>query len=369
MLSEGNVEFDVVMVNVSSSDLQGFNLVHEAINMGSTVILMSANANATLVKCAIEDGAFLFMEKPISVEELKYLWQHVLRGKTRKSKEKGRSGEASSENHNQNYHQLGRKTSEDDNSTNEVTMNQYISTCQKGQDRPIGINSDNTIEERCMRPKMCTEWTPELHERFMDAVRQLGDGRCFPKDILELMNVPGLTRMQVASHLQKCRYGWQPPHERQTRRSKASKRPNSNSHRPKAKRYGLFPNSIKGSQPQMPVQDNKNYEKGRPSIDKSVTHNMGQEGTWDSTTSGSNNSNMNEISSENEHGNMLAAFGQGLQSDASFDFDAAIDGLVANNFDLQCFDYDHDVSGQTSDAANQESDFWSSWISNFARDS
>lgn len=25
---------------------------------------------------------------------------------------------------------------------------------------------------------------------------------CYPTDILEIMNVPGLTRMQVASHLQ-----------------------------------------------------------------------------------------------------------------------------------------------------------------------
>ncbi|GKE19776.1 two-component response regulator ARR12-like protein, partial [Tanacetum coccineum] len=28
---------------------------------------------------------------------------------------------------------------------------------------------------------------------------------CYPKNILDLMAVPGLTRMQVASHLQKCR--------------------------------------------------------------------------------------------------------------------------------------------------------------------
>lgn len=30
----------------------------------------------------------------------------------------------------------------------------------------------------------------------------LNNTGCFPKDILELMHVPGLTRMQVASHLQ-----------------------------------------------------------------------------------------------------------------------------------------------------------------------
>nr|GMD46968.1 two-component response regulator ARR14-like [Ipomoea batatas] len=66
-----------------------------------------------------------------------------------------------------------------------------------------------------VKRKTCTEWTVDLHEKFMSAVHQLGDGRCYPKEILELMNVPGLTRMQVASHLQKCRNdNWRAPEER-----------------------------------------------------------------------------------------------------------------------------------------------------------
>ncbi|RZC14043.1 Two-component response regulator ORR21 [Glycine soja] len=50
-------------------------------------------------------------------------------------------------------------------------------------------------------------WTDELHNKFLDAVSQLGDiNTAVPKRILELMNVPGLTREQVASHLQKYRH-------------------------------------------------------------------------------------------------------------------------------------------------------------------
>ncbi|KAI3711360.1 hypothetical protein L2E82_41379 [Cichorium intybus] len=44
-----------------------------------------------------------------------------------------------------------------------------------------------------------------MHQKFVDVVHQLGDDRAFPKKIVELMNVPGLTRENVASHLQKHR--------------------------------------------------------------------------------------------------------------------------------------------------------------------
>ncbi|XP_057789995.1 two-component response regulator-like APRR2 [Salvia miltiorrhiza] len=85
----------------------------------------------------------------------------------------------------------------------------------------IKIKCENDVDHQeivSIRSKVWTEWTQELHDKFMFAVRQLGPGRCYPKDILEVMNVPGLTRMQVASHLQKCRIGsWTPPNERTKR--------------------------------------------------------------------------------------------------------------------------------------------------------
>jgi two-component response regulator (ARR-B family) len=48
-------------------------------------------------------------------------------------------------------------------------------------------------------------WSVELHQQFVNAVNQLGIEKAVPKRILELMNVPGLTRENVASHLQKFR--------------------------------------------------------------------------------------------------------------------------------------------------------------------
>ncbi|KAL6520718.1 hypothetical protein OROMI_032278 [Orobanche minor] len=365
ILSQGEAKFNLVMVDVKTSNLQGFKLVHDAVSLDLPVIVMASMATPTLVKCAIEDGAFLFMQKPTASDELKYLWQHALRETTRRSKEN-----------------LGGENVEVDKMIESVTMmNRDLSMNKVTSDRKGGReiisfssddnnnnnNDDNVLAGQCtsMKPKMCTEWTRELHEKFMAAVKQLGDGRCFPKDILELMNVPGLTRMQVASHLQKCRHGWQPSNERQGRRPKASKSSNSSiPTQTRTKKYGIIPRLVRGSLPQFPSTNNEqsvqmaassNNSMGVMSTPNFVDHtlnNMTQQGTWDIT-----------VSDENV---ISGKYDRGLPSDASVGFIAGDhDGLIANQFNTNDFDLDHTFFDQGSSV---ETSFWSSWIANFARE-
>ncbi|XP_019421093.1 PREDICTED: two-component response regulator-like APRR2 isoform X2 [Lupinus angustifolius] len=63
----------------------------------------------------------------------------------------------------------------------------------------------DSCEIKANRKKMKVDWAPELHKKFVQAVEQLGVDQAIPSRILELMKVEGLTRHNVASHLQKYR--------------------------------------------------------------------------------------------------------------------------------------------------------------------
>ncbi|KAK7307734.1 hypothetical protein VNO77_41056 [Canavalia gladiata] len=67
-----------------------------------------------------------------------------------------------------------------------------------------GVLNDS-CEIKANRKKMKVDWTPELHKKFVKSVEQLGIDQAIPSRILELMKVDGLTRHNVASHLQKYR--------------------------------------------------------------------------------------------------------------------------------------------------------------------
>ncbi|MQL70987.1 hypothetical protein Taro_003305 [Colocasia esculenta] len=63
--------------------------------------------------------------------------------------------------------------------------------------------NDESSAKTLKRPRLV--WTPQLHRRFVDVVAHLGIKNAVPKTIMQLMNVEGLTRENVASHLQKYR--------------------------------------------------------------------------------------------------------------------------------------------------------------------
>ncbi|CAN8325058.1 unnamed protein product [Cochlearia groenlandica] len=71
--------------------------------------------------------------------------------------------------------------------------------------KPISKSSGikNLSSNKASRKKV--DWTQDLHNKFVEAVELLGVDNAIPSRILELMKVNGLTRHNVASHLQKFR--------------------------------------------------------------------------------------------------------------------------------------------------------------------
>ncbi|XP_057523708.1 transcription factor MYBC1-like [Amaranthus tricolor] len=62
---------------------------------------------------------------------------------------------------------------------------------------------DNVVNRAVKKPRLV--WSTKLHKKFVDVIGVLGIDKAVPKTIMESMDVEGLTRENVASHLQKYR--------------------------------------------------------------------------------------------------------------------------------------------------------------------
>ncbi|KAH7838137.1 hypothetical protein Vadar_022493 [Vaccinium darrowii] len=79
-----------------------------------------------------------------------------------------------------------------------------IDSCtEESEFRAENGNDDGSARTASKRARLV--WTPQLHKRFVEVVAHLGIKNAVPKTIMQMMNVEGLTRENVASHLQKYR--------------------------------------------------------------------------------------------------------------------------------------------------------------------
>ncbi|KAH6817394.1 response regulator 12 [Perilla frutescens var. frutescens] len=194
MLRENKDRFDLVISDVHMPDMDGFKLLElVGLEMDLPVIMLSANSDPKLVMKGISHGACDYLVKPVRVEELRNIWQHVIRKKKTEPKNQNRSADEGNGNH-----------SGGEGHGSEADRNGKFNRKRKDEE-DLSEDNGNESEDPGAQKKPRVVWSIELHRKFVAAVNQLGIEKAVPKRILDLMNVEGLTRENVASHLQKYR--------------------------------------------------------------------------------------------------------------------------------------------------------------------
>ncbi|XP_058078236.1 two-component response regulator ORR21-like isoform X3 [Magnolia sinica] len=183
-------------------DMDGFRLLeHVGLEMDLPVIMMSADGRTSAVMRGIKHGACDYLIKPVRIEELKNIWQHVIRKKWNGSKELEHSGSVEDTDRNRRVGDDAEYAS----SVNEGTDGNWKVQKKRRDVKEDEDDGELDSDDPSTSKKPRVVWSVELHQQFVSAVNQLGIDKAVPKRILELMNVPGLTRENVASHLQKFR--------------------------------------------------------------------------------------------------------------------------------------------------------------------
>ncbi|KAM0986801.1 hypothetical protein EV1_011133 [Malus domestica] len=67
------------MANISMPDKHRFSFLRVLHKIKILVIFMSSEVNINVAKKALAEGACFFLQKPISLDDLKNVWQHVYR--------------------------------------------------------------------------------------------------------------------------------------------------------------------------------------------------------------------------------------------------------------------------------------------------
>jgi two-component response regulator (ARR-B family) len=203
-------------------------------------MMMSANCATDVVLRGIIHGAVDYLLKPVRIEELRNIWQHVVRkkrggeggadgasagsGEADAASEGSLEGSRGARNAKTSSGNGARKGTKANGAGSPGRSNGTGEEPAKKRSRKSGLARDDDgnggdanargdgegkneegHEDSSNLKKPRVVWSAELHQQFVTAVNTLGIDKAVPKRILDLMGVQGLTRENVASHLQKYR--------------------------------------------------------------------------------------------------------------------------------------------------------------------
>ncbi|KAI3817228.1 hypothetical protein L1987_11017 [Smallanthus sonchifolius] len=248
--------FDGVLLDAENRDMDLVDFLYTIWNHQPQlrIIVMTSNeSHMQLARESLVNDVIWFLRKPCGVSNICNLLQHVCR-KRFASGEGTSTGKTVKENHRRNIVQKvdtmrpstifnitminNNRSSSNDIHQLDINSQKYGSMCKpvayvdissdedeattnknictgraqnkyKGK-QPVELKRKNEqwAEDGINRQKRKDTntriaWTPALHGKFLEALISPGKEGASPKAILNHMNVPGLTRAQVASHLQR----------------------------------------------------------------------------------------------------------------------------------------------------------------------
>ncbi|OIW00617.1 hypothetical protein TanjilG_09098 [Lupinus angustifolius] len=187
--------YDIVISDVNMPDMDGFKLLEQiGLEMDLPLIMMSVDGETSRVMKGVQHGACDYLLKPIRMKELRNIWQHVLRKRIHEAREFES---------NESFDHLMRNGSDQSDDGNLFALEDM--TSMKKRKDIDNKHDDIEFGDSSSTKKARVVWSVDLHQKFVKAVNQIGFDKVGPKKILDLMNVPWLTRENVASHLQKYR--------------------------------------------------------------------------------------------------------------------------------------------------------------------
>nr|CAB3468561.1 unnamed protein product [Digitaria exilis] len=155
--------------------------------------VLSANDDKETMIKGIKNGACDYLVKPARLEQLRNIWMHVARNNMKNPRNKVRSGKDGA----------GHKLQSADGENSEDGANHTKKYSKKN--KKYGNQAEEDKDGTSTQKKQRVQWTGQLHHKFLEAVNTIGMDKAVPTNILKEMNVDGLTRDCVASHLQKYR--------------------------------------------------------------------------------------------------------------------------------------------------------------------
>ncbi|XP_020220449.1 two-component response regulator ORR21 [Cajanus cajan] len=183
---------DVILMELHMPNMDGHEFLQH-VKKEIPVIVMSADDAKSSIMKAVANGACDYWIKPFHKNQFKNMWTHVARKAMIENKNFGRLDGAHCRKREKNYSEFGSSTVID--ATGGVV-------CSSREPDEVHESNDS-YQPPAKKPRVI--WTENLHSKFLKAVKQIGDDKAVPKKILEVMNIPHLTRDNVASHLQKYR--------------------------------------------------------------------------------------------------------------------------------------------------------------------